>query len=73
MNIENLKEGMTLKSYRDLCTVMDWKIADGEAKMGTYGTEIDIMDLANEEFIVAKKAFRMIFDYLKDNFQMTWS
>lgn len=47
-------------------------IADGEAKMGTYGTEIDIMDLAQEEFLVQKKAFRMIFDYLKDNFQMTW-
>jgi hypothetical protein len=47
-------------------------IAEGEAKMGTYGTEIDIMGMANEEFIVANKAFRMIFDYLKDNFQMTW-
>ena len=47
-------------------------IAEGEAKMGTYGTEIDIMGLANDEFIVANKAFRMIFDYLKDNFQMTW-
>jgi len=47
-------------------------IAEGEAKMGTYGTEIDIMDLAQEEFLVQKKAFRMIYDYLKDNFQMTW-
>lgn len=47
-------------------------IAEGEAKMGTYGTEIDIMEMANDEFIEGKKAFRMIFDYLKDNFQMTW-
>ena len=47
-------------------------IAEGEAKMGTYGTEIDIMGMSYEEWIVTKKAFRMIFDYLKDNFQMTW-
>ena len=47
-------------------------IADGEAKMGTYGTEIDIMGMSYEEWILSKKAFRMIFDYLKDNFQMTW-
>ncbi len=47
-------------------------IAEGEAKMGTYGTEIDIMGMSYEEWILGNKAFRMIFDYLKDNFQMTW-
>ena len=47
-------------------------IAEGEAKMGTYGTEIDIMGMSYEEWILSKKAFKMIFDYLKDNFQMTW-
>ena len=47
-------------------------IADGEAKMGTYGTEVDIMGMSYEEWILSKKAFRMIFDYLKDNFEMTW-
>lgn len=47
-------------------------IAEGEAKMGTYGTEIDIMGMSYDEWILGNKAFRMIFDYLKDNFEMTW-
>ena len=25
-----------------------------------------------KDMILSKKAFKMIFDYLKDNFQMTW-
>jgi hypothetical protein len=48
-------------------------IAEGEAKMGTYGTEIDIMGMGYEEWIEGRKALKMIVDYLKDNFDITWS
>ena len=32
MNINNLKEGMILKSYRDLCRVLNWEITGGDSK-----------------------------------------
>ena len=64
--------GISKGNSATLTQIME-AFADGEAwNTGTYGTEIDIMDLAQEEFLVQKKAFKMIFDYLKDNFQMTW-
>jgi len=32
MNINKLETGMVLKSYRELCKVLDWEIASGNAK-----------------------------------------
>ena len=65
------KAGIEKGEYSTLSQIME-AIAEGEAQMGTYGTEIDIMDLAQEEWLVQRKAFKMIFNYLKDNFTMTW-
>jgi hypothetical protein len=64
--------GIHKGDYVTLPQIME-AIAEGEAKMGTYGTEIDIMEMGYEEWIVQRKALKMIIDYLKDNFDITWS
>jgi len=32
MNINNLQEGQTIKNYKELCNILDWKISAGDSK-----------------------------------------